>query len=290
MKLSIAIIAKNEEADIEKCLESIKGADEIIVVDTGSIDKTKEIAQKYTDKVYDFKWIDDFSAARNFALAKCTGDWVLSIDCDEILQEGGIDAIRKLMDIPEDALGVKMISGNHVYRVPRCFKNKPETVWIGAIHEMVNTGTALPTDIEITFGTSEAHKFDPDRNIRILEKSHKQFPMDSRYMYYLGREYGYRAEYEKAINTLGIYTEIATWLPEKADAYFIMALCFWYTNRGEAARQNCLCALNINANFKAAVQLMGIMSFENNKKQWDKMAETATNENTLFARSNPLTI
>ena len=77
MKLSIYGIVKNEEVMLEEMLQSIQRADEIVICDTGSTDKTIEIAKKYTDKVYtDFIWCDDFSKARNHALEKCTGEWM----------------------------------------------------------------------------------------------------------------------------------------------------------------------------------------------------------------------
>ncbi len=85
---SVCIIAKNEEKNIERCLSSIQHFDcEIIVVDTGSTDRTKEIAQKYGAKVYDFEWINDFSAARNFSISKASYDWILVLDCDEWTEE-----------------------------------------------------------------------------------------------------------------------------------------------------------------------------------------------------------
>ncbi|CEI83373.1 SPBc2 prophage-derived glycosyltransferase SunS [Oceanobacillus oncorhynchi] len=68
IKVSLCMIVKNEEEVMRQCLDSVKDlCEEIIIVDTGSTDKTKEIAREYTDKVIDFKWIDDFSAARNIA-------------------------------------------------------------------------------------------------------------------------------------------------------------------------------------------------------------------------------
>ncbi|HRY91130.1 MAG TPA: glycosyltransferase, partial [Candidatus Gracilibacteria bacterium] len=77
-KISAFIIARNEQDNIARALKSLLSfCDEIILVDTGSTDKTKEIALNYTDKIFDFKWVDDFSAARNFALSKCTGDWII---------------------------------------------------------------------------------------------------------------------------------------------------------------------------------------------------------------------
>ena len=80
--LSICMIVKNEEASLAKCLLSVTPiADEIIIVDTGSTDRTKEIATVFGAKVYDFKWSDDFSAARNFSLSKASGDWIFRIGC-----------------------------------------------------------------------------------------------------------------------------------------------------------------------------------------------------------------
>lgn len=88
MKLSTVIIAKNEEEYLEQCLKSIASvSDEIVFVDTGSTDRTKEIASHYTKSIYDFEWIDDFSAARNFGKEKSTGDVILSIDGDEAVSE-----------------------------------------------------------------------------------------------------------------------------------------------------------------------------------------------------------
>ena len=83
--ISFCIIGKNEEAIIEKCLVAlVPYGYEIVYVDTGSSDRTKEIAHKYTDRIYDFEWINDFSAARNFAISKAGGDYILMIDCDSI--------------------------------------------------------------------------------------------------------------------------------------------------------------------------------------------------------------
>ncbi len=82
--ISVCIIAKNEETNIERCLKSLESYKfEIIVVDTGSTDRTKEIALQFTDGVFDYEWTDDFSAARNYAIEQATNDYILMIDCDE---------------------------------------------------------------------------------------------------------------------------------------------------------------------------------------------------------------
>ena len=76
--ISLSMIVKNEEKYLRDCLESVKGVvDEIILVDTGSTDSTVRIAQEYGAKIFNFEWINDFSAARNYSLDQCSGDWIL---------------------------------------------------------------------------------------------------------------------------------------------------------------------------------------------------------------------
>lgn len=87
LPVSACIIAKNEEKYIGQCLESISRYGlEIVVADTGSTDKTKEIAKQYTDRVFDFEWCSDFSKARNFCAEKASNNRILAIDCDEKIQ------------------------------------------------------------------------------------------------------------------------------------------------------------------------------------------------------------
>ena len=99
--LSVAMIVRDEETLLKDCLESVKWADEIIIVDTGSIDKTKEIALQYTDKVYDYVWNGNFSKARNFGLEKCTKDWILILDADERITDP--KGLKILMNLDYDA-------------------------------------------------------------------------------------------------------------------------------------------------------------------------------------------
>ena len=84
--ISLCMIVKNEEKVLSRCLDSVKEiVDEIIIIDTGSTDKTKEIAKKYTNKVLDFKWINDFSAARNYSFSFASMDYVLWLDADDVI-------------------------------------------------------------------------------------------------------------------------------------------------------------------------------------------------------------
>lgn len=94
-KLSVIVITKNEERNLPECLESVKWADEIVVVDSASADKTVEVARRFTNKVYIRPW-DGFAAAKNFALLQCTSDWVLWLDADERVTDG---LAREIQDV-----------------------------------------------------------------------------------------------------------------------------------------------------------------------------------------------
>ena len=94
--LGLCMIVKNEEKVIGRCLESVKDLfDEIVIVDTGSTDKTKEIVSKYTDKIYDFKWINDFSAARNYSFSKSTCDFIMWLDADDVVYEKDLIKLKE---------------------------------------------------------------------------------------------------------------------------------------------------------------------------------------------------
>ena len=100
ISISLCMIVKNEERVLERCLQSLQGLmDEIIIVDTGSTDRTKEIAKKYTDKIYDFTWIDDFSAARNFSFSKATKEYIYVADADEVLDQENYEKFKQLKQV-----------------------------------------------------------------------------------------------------------------------------------------------------------------------------------------------
>ena len=97
--ISLCMIVKNEEKILARCLDSIADlVDEIIIVDTGSTDDTKKIAAGYTDRLYDFTWIGDFAAARNFAFSKAEMEYIYSADADEVLDGQNREAFRRLKE------------------------------------------------------------------------------------------------------------------------------------------------------------------------------------------------
>ena len=102
--VTLCLIVKNEETCLQKCIDSARSlVSEIIVVDTGSTDQTREIAKKAGAKIVDFEWIDDFSAARNRAAEEATGEWILSLDADEVLDAEGVDTLRRWLQSTESA-------------------------------------------------------------------------------------------------------------------------------------------------------------------------------------------
>jgi tetratricopeptide (TPR) repeat protein len=146
-KLSLCMIVKNEEKFLPQCLESVKGlVDEMIVVDTGSSDKTIELAEKQGAKVFHYSWNSNFAEARNFSLDQASGDWVLVLDADEVLAPDDKEVVRKLIQ-RDDMSGFMVRIQNlmdenkhpdyleHFY--VRIFPCHPDIRYVGAIHEQV---------------------------------------------------------------------------------------------------------------------------------------------------------
>ena len=162
MGISLCMIVKNEEKNIAKCLNAVKAiADEIIIIDTGSTDKTKEIAKSFNASIFDFKWQNDFSKARNFSLSKAAKEWILILDADEVIANEDLAKIGELTRTKEH-LGYLFLTKNYTnntsiagfipskgketksffgwfpsYKV-RLFPNKKGILFEGVVHELVD--------------------------------------------------------------------------------------------------------------------------------------------------------
>ena len=168
--ISLCMIVKNEGKILERCLDSVADlVDEIVIADTGSTDATKEIARRYTEKVYDFPWTDDFSAARNFVFSRATQEYIYSADADEVLSPENRERFRLLKEtlLPEVEI-VQMkyanqLQFNTVYNYdeeyrPKLFKRKRDFVWEAPIHETVRLEPVIyDSDIVITHLPGESH-------------------------------------------------------------------------------------------------------------------------------------
>jgi GT2 family glycosyltransferase/glycosyltransferase involved in cell wall biosynthesis/tetratricopeptide (TPR) repeat protein len=207
-RLSVCLIAKNEEAHLDRCLASVRPlAHQMIVVDTGSTDRTAEIAKQHGAEVYSFAWSDDFSAARNAALEHATGDWVLSLDADEELPAESQAKLREHLRDPK-AMAFRLPLVDHGQEaegrslVPRLFRNAPGLFWTGRVHEQVFGGVeALRKGWHLENKLGEAtilhHGYSTDaaqqrakseRNLRLLKLALEEQPNDANLLMSLGLE------------------------------------------------------------------------------------------------------
>lgn len=195
MKISLAMIVKNEEKHIRNCLERVNNiVDEIVIVDTGSTDKTIEIAKEFDAKIYKFDWCNDFSAARNYAAEKTTGEWILVLDADEYVSVGDKETLIQFINLNsnsigrieqynkyEDSNGISF-SGEYISRFyPRGIKFK------GLVHEQLDTCFKR---IKMNFRVEHSGYYKTnksERNLPMLLRMLEQNKDDTYILYQIGR-------------------------------------------------------------------------------------------------------
>ncbi len=288
--ISVFSIVKDEEDMCREAWESAKGDELVIVIDSRTTDKTPEIAKEFTDKIYYFDWLkhdESFAAAKNFAMSKCTGDWVVGIDADCIFKN--FEKIRQaIKETDKDMIDVTLYPIGQEWKthvLPKVFKNG-KIRYEGIAHEHPMGGKRDMTDygIEIEYDYSPNHAKDPDRYIRLLSRAIKKEPENTRWKFYLAREYFYKHDYKRAIELYEEYLQKSTFLAEKAEAYLTIARCYWLTAQGDKARQNTLRAIEINPNFKEAFVFMSEIVWPRHSNRWLEMAEGADNSEVLFVK------
>jgi glycosyltransferase involved in cell wall biosynthesis len=242
------MIVKNEEAVIERCLKSIHEAvDEIIIVDTGSTDRTKEICLAYTDKIFDFEWINDFAAARNFAFNCATMDYIIWLDADDVLLS---EDSRKLIAL-KDRLDPAVDSVTMIYclaldehgnmsasnRRNRLVKRVNHFQWHGFVHEYLEVaGNILNSDIIVFHKPLQSH--DSDRNLTIYKQCLEQgITFSPRDLYYFANEWFDHKMYEQAIEYYEKFLETNQgWIEDKIAACGKLADCFHHLKNTERER------------------------------------------------------
>jgi len=181
-RISLCLIARDEQELLPGCLESAREAvDEVILVDTGSRDRTPAIARRFEAVVLSFPWNDDFSAARNHGLERATGDWILALDCDERL-EGGSAARRAVGQPDQDAFLALMVNvgedggRGEQWRALRLFRNSSGVRYRGRVHEqLIRPGQRAPGLVEATIlhlgyqASRVENRRKPERNLRLVE-------------------------------------------------------------------------------------------------------------------------
>jgi len=205
--VSACLIVKNESLVLERCLSSLSGAvDEIVVVDTGSTDATPEIAARFGARVSLFEWRSDFAAARNFGIDAATCDWVLIIDADEYLEAGSQDQVRAIVE-RTDADGITVTQRNLLAsddliqsadsRTLRLFRRRDDVRYAGIIHEDVGPaiarsgGRVVGSSIVIFHDgysrpTTQGSGSRAERNLPLLLQAAAEAPLDPYLQYQLG--------------------------------------------------------------------------------------------------------
>ncbi|NPV73032.1 MAG: glycosyltransferase [Pelotomaculum sp.] len=212
--ITLAMIVKNEAGNLKRCLDSVSGqVDEIVIVDTGSTDETLEIARRYTDKIYHFPWGGDFSAARNFAIEKAGGEWIISLDADEELVSGTGD-LKRLVARDKHLEAYLLPLNNPTagspgeynrFLVLRLFRNNGRYRFRGKIHEQVTVSEKGV--VGIAEGPVISHKMLParernrkrGRNLALLKKAFSDDPQNYFLQYYIGVEWLMLGKPERAL-------------------------------------------------------------------------------------------
>lgn len=283
-KISLCIITKNEEKYIEQCLNSVKDIiDEIIIVDTGSTDKTKEICKKFgvqNTKFFDYVWNNDFSEARNESLKHATKDWILVLDADEVLDGEGCKKIKELVEDKEaDAFlflqknytnessiagfvneqhknGNKIYSGWYGSFIARLFRNNKGYEFEGTVHELVepsierNKGGIKATNVVAHhYGNSNPDIVKKKRQfyLELCKKKIEQKP-DSGSYFELGVLHKENGNLDEAIKSLKKAIELN---PKNNMAFYELGIVFEKQKNFDEAIKNYTESLRINENSEA---------------------------------------
>jgi glycosyltransferase involved in cell wall biosynthesis len=217
--ISICMIVKNEEKNLNRCLQSIKQCKnyEIIIVDTGSTDDTIKIAKNHNAKIYEYRWGNDFSAARNKAMEYARGDWILILDADEELAPNSYENLKLDMAgrniigyrLPLENVGSPL---NGVNYVPRFFRNAPGLYFIGKIHEtiyasLIVVGEQWNMDQGMGYTKILHHGYQPDqikikgkikRNLEIYEDALAELPDEPSILMNYAHDLNHDGQTEKA--------------------------------------------------------------------------------------------
>ncbi|MBI1973119.1 glycosyltransferase [Candidatus Woesearchaeota archaeon] len=236
MSISLCMIVRDEEQDIEQALQAVQGlVDEIIIVDTGSYDRTVEIAKLYTDKVFSYKWNNSFSDARNFSLQKATKDWILVLDADEMISKEDHTIIRELIKKKEyDAYSLVQVSYTNDQKllgftliprrtpeakdfvgfiscnIIRLFRNNKGIKFANPVHESVDASISDKTKIQRTAIPIHHYQFEKGERVhrakqlqylKIYEDKLDEFENKAKVYRDMGIiHYNFKQDYPKAIH------------------------------------------------------------------------------------------
>jgi tetratricopeptide (TPR) repeat protein len=214
------MIVKNEAEHLARCLQSVRGiVDEMVIVDTGSTDRTVQIAEQCGARVFHFAWCHDFAAARNEALSHARGHWILALDADETLATSARRRLRALLrdarcqayllNIRSPVKGLRSQTAV-INAWPRLFRNRPEIRYEGRVHEQISPsiarmgGTVAATDLVIDhLGYHQDFRDQMEkqgRNLALLEQALAENPDDAMMRFHLGEALGIGGRVAEAVD------------------------------------------------------------------------------------------
>lgn len=282
--ISLCMIVRDEEELLSDCLKSADGVtDEIIIVDTGSKDKTKEIAREYNAKIIDYPWNDNFSDARNESLKNATGDWILVLDADERLLEKDKTKIKEIIrDKSISGVNLKiLVKQTNENIIPaylsefcRLFRNIPEIRYQRAVHEQILpsiiriNGKIVESDIVIVhLGYSsgeEIQRRKQRRNLEILKKTLEVNPEDAYGLFCLGMTYHAMGKIEKAIRVLSHALRIEN-NPLREElrrvSHVKLSQCYLGIGAIEIARHHAMKAISFSSRISIPTYVLACIEF-----------------------------
>jgi glycosyltransferase involved in cell wall biosynthesis len=235
--ISLCMIVKNEEETLARCLDTVKDiVDEINIVDTGSTDKTKEIARQYTDRVFDFKWTNSFAEARNESYKYATKDYILYLDADDVILEADrakLKELKETLDPSVDSVSMYYDAGtdefNNVtlrYRRNRLVKRERNFLWRGDCHNYLEVyGNIINADISVTH---KKIRHAVGRTVSIYEdKIARRDDFTPRDYFYYGNELRENGQYKKAIEIYDKNLSMKNgWVEDKIFACIYKGDCY----------------------------------------------------------------
>lgn len=280
--ISLCMIVKNEEAVLGRCLESaVDLVDEIIIVDTGSTDGTKEVARRFTDKLFDFPWADDFSAARNFSFDRASGGYCMWLDADDVIAEDDRARFRAMREGLLPGADVIMMPYHtafdpqgrptFTYYRERVVRSDPRFRWAGAVHEAIApAGEVRWSNAAVSH--KKAGAGDPDRNLRIYEAQlARGEALDPRSQFYYARELWYHSRFAEAAQTLTAFLDSGQgWLENEIEACRLLSQCMAALGREEESLDPLLRSLALDTPRAEVCCDMG--GWFQARKQWRQAA------------------
>ena len=285
-RLSVCMIIKNEAAHLAKCLKSvIPVADEVIVVDTGSTDHSKDIAAIFGAKVFDFEWVEDFAKAKNFAVSKASGEWILSLDADEVISPLDYDALRKLVGkTSPGAVAYSIVTRNYMNRVNalgwcpndgnylneeagygwfpsekvRLFPNHAGIRFEYPVHEMVEPALER-LGIDILACHIPIHHYGKLNEQNSAAKGQHYYQIGIKKLAEVEHSVGairelaiQAANLEKHEEAVSLWHKVIRLQPEMADAYVNMGTAYWNLGKYHEAVESAKKAMELSPNMKEA--------------------------------------